>query len=109
MNYYIEKKWCGFNSHVLPGSKNVVEIQSFSTEKRQAGGKNNINLLKKDDGNIPKDKKEMEDMTKVFFQRLYTADQSVCPDELVQFFEPRITEKTLSLQCHLQDRVKVSG
>jgi hypothetical protein len=42
---------------------------------------------------LPKIKKEMEDMSKVFFQSMYTADHSVCPDALVQSFEPRITEE----------------
>jgi hypothetical protein len=36
--------------------------------RKAPGKKNSINLLKKDDGNITKDKKEMEDMTKVFFR-----------------------------------------
>jgi hypothetical protein len=53
----------------------------------------------KDDGNITKDKKEMEDMSKVFFQSLYTTDHSVCSDALVQSFEPRITEEMNTDLC----------
>jgi hypothetical protein len=67
--------------------------------RKAPGKKNSINLLKKDDGNITKDKKEMEDMTKVFFQSPYTADHSVCPDALVQSFEPRITDEMNTDLC----------
>jgi hypothetical protein len=38
----------------------------FHRKATGRGKKNSISLLKKDDGNITKDKEEMEDMTKVF-------------------------------------------
>jgi cytochrome oxidase Cu insertion factor (SCO1/SenC/PrrC family) len=55
--------------------------------------KNKIKQQWKEDGRVTKDKKEMGDMVKVFFQQLYTNGPEVCPQELLQLMEPRIFDE----------------
>jgi hypothetical protein len=55
--------------------------------------------LKKDDGQIIKDRKELGDMTKDFFQHLYTSDPTVSPHDLLQLVEPIISEDMNAVLC----------
>jgi hypothetical protein len=69
---------------------------------RKAAGrakKNKITRLRTDDGRITKDKKEMGNMARDFFQQLYTQDPSVYPHELLQIVEPQITEEMNESLC----------
>jgi hypothetical protein len=45
--------------------------------------KNKIKNLRTKDGRLIIDRKEMGNMTRSFFQELYTKDDSVCPTELI--------------------------
>jgi hypothetical protein len=53
--------------------------------------KNKIRKLRYEDGCITIDREEMGTMTTAFFQKLYTEDQSICPNELLQLVEPMVT------------------
>jgi hypothetical protein len=53
--------------------------------------KNKIKLLKKEDGVITKDKKEMESLARSFFSDLYKADPDVNPQAMLQLYEPTIS------------------
>jgi hypothetical protein len=48
-------------------------------------------LLKKDDGVITRDKREVEDLARAFFNELYTGDPGVNPQALLQLYEPTIS------------------
>jgi hypothetical protein len=54
--------------------------------------KNKIRKLRHEDGRIMSDREEMRNMTRAFFQELYTKDQPVCSNELLQPVEPMITD-----------------
>jgi hypothetical protein len=69
---------------------------------RKAAGrakKNKITRLRTDDGRITKDKKEMGNIARDFFQQLYTQDPSVYPHDLLQIVEPQITEEMNESLC----------
>jgi hypothetical protein len=71
----------------------VTGIQSFFTKKAAGmARKNKIKHIRCEDGQFTKDKKEMSKMTKAFFEQLYMADPNVCPLELLQMVEPKVTE-----------------
>jgi hypothetical protein len=62
---------------------------------RKAAGrakKNKVNLPRKGDGRLKKDRDTMLQMTRDFFQNLYKADPSVNPQEVLQYFQPCISE-----------------
>jgi hypothetical protein len=54
--------------------------------------KNGIKHLRKDDGQITKERNEMENMTREIFQHLYRADPNVWPQELLLLTKPKITQ-----------------
>jgi hypothetical protein len=87
MNYYIGKKLCGCNMKYL---------------HRKAAGKqkkNKIKYVKKEDLQITKNKREMEAMACNFFKELYTADPSMQPDDVLNLFQPKITDETNGNLC----------
>jgi hypothetical protein len=55
--------------------------------------------LKKDYGHVTKEKGEMEQMTRDFFQLLYTADENVHPEEIMHLVQPCITEEMNEELC----------
>jgi hypothetical protein len=55
--------------------------------------------LRKDDGQITKDKAEMQSMARDFFKNLYTAHEEVNPTELWQTFETRISDEANISLC----------
>lgn len=55
--------------------------------------KNKVKKLQKANGQFTQDKKEMETMTTEYFKELYKEDTAVCPDELLDIIEPKITEE----------------
>jgi hypothetical protein len=61
--------------------------------------KNTIKLLKKHDGQVTRDKKEMESLTTNFFNELYTADPAVQPNQVIDLFQPLITEEMNTDLC----------
>jgi kynurenine formamidase len=61
--------------------------------------KNRIKFLKKDDGQVTKEKGEMEQMTRDFFQLLYTADENVHPEEIMHLVQLCITEEMNEELC----------
>jgi hypothetical protein len=62
--------------------------------KKAAGRskKNKIKCLKKEDGQITRDKGEMEAMATQFFQDLYSANPSVKPEEVLSMFNLVISD-----------------
>jgi hypothetical protein len=66
--------------------------KKFHNKAASRGKKNKIKLLKKDNRKITKDRKEMGNMAKEFFQQLYMTDPVVCPQELLHLVEPIISE-----------------
>jgi hypothetical protein len=69
---------------------------------RKAAGrvkKNKITRLQTDDGRITKNKKEMGNMARDFFQKLYTRDPMVCPHDLLQLVEPQIPDEMNERLC----------
>jgi hypothetical protein len=55
--------------------------------------------LKKDDGQVTREKSEMEAMASQFFQDLYTTDQTVNSQDLIQLFEQKNSEGTNGDLC----------
>jgi hypothetical protein len=55
------------------------------------GRRQEYELLIKENGQITKNKDEMEGVTHDFFRQLYSTDQGVNPSELTQHFEPTIS------------------
>jgi hypothetical protein len=55
--------------------------------------KNKIKFLTKVDGQITRDRKEMQSMASNFLEDLYTADLDVNPQELLHLFQPMILEE----------------
>jgi hypothetical protein len=72
------------------GDKNTKFFHKKSTWRKR---KNNITKLKKDDGTIVDNAEEMGDMATNFFQNLFTADQSVVPEDILNLIEPRILDR----------------
>jgi hypothetical protein len=72
------------------GDQNTKYFHSKAADRKK---KNTITMLRKSDGHITKDRKEMESMATEFFKNLYTADLEVDPGQLTDLFESRITDK----------------
>jgi hypothetical protein len=73
---------------------------SFFHRKAAARGKKNkVDRLRNGAREVITDQKKMEEMTIGFFQQLYIADPSVCPDELLHLIEPMVLEETNNLLC----------
>jgi hypothetical protein len=53
--------------------------------------RNRITCLRREDGQVTQQKKEMEQMARGFFINLYQDDQNICPEEVLHLFHPRIT------------------
>jgi hypothetical protein len=62
-----------------------------SLQGNREAKKNKIKLLRTDDGQITKNRSEMEGMARNCFMQLYSTDQKVRPTELLQAFEPTIS------------------
>jgi hypothetical protein len=65
----------------------------FHRKAARRAKKNTIKFLKKSDGQLTKDRKEMENMATVFFKELYTAEEHVNPKPLTGLFEEIIMEE----------------
>jgi hypothetical protein len=63
----------------------------FHRKAASRAKKNKIKLLKKGNGEVTKEKKEMESMARDFFQQLYKADLNVQPEGLLHLIQPKIT------------------
>jgi hypothetical protein len=72
------------------GDWNTNYFHSKAADRKK---KNTITMLRKSDGHITKDRKEMVSMATEFFKNLYTADLEVDPGQLTDLFESRITDK----------------
>jgi hypothetical protein len=56
---------------------------------RKAAGRaknNKVNMLRREDGQVTRDRKEIEALTTNFFKELYTADSTVQPDQVIDLF-----------------------
>jgi hypothetical protein len=49
-------------------------------------------MLRTEDGQIMRNRVEMEGMVQEFFKNLYTTDSNVSPDDLIQNFDQRISD-----------------
>jgi hypothetical protein len=78
------------------GDRNTSYFHQKATGRAK---KNKIRLLRKEDGQITKDKAEMEGMAREFFRQLYSADQGVRPSDLTQLFEPKISDDANATLC----------
>jgi hypothetical protein len=78
------------------GDRNTSYFHRKATGRAK---KNKIKLMRKEDGQITKDKSEMEEMTCDFFRQLNSADEGVSLIELTQLFEPTILDKTNAYLC----------
>jgi hypothetical protein len=58
----------------------------------QQGKKEPNQNVKKVDGSITKDKGEIEEMARQFFQELYVTDPNVQPHEIWDLYEPKISQ-----------------
>jgi hypothetical protein len=56
-------------------------------------------MLRKEDGQATKIRREMEHMTREFFKNLYAADMNVSPDDLLHVFEPCISDEANTALC----------
>jgi hypothetical protein len=52
--------------------------------------KNNIKKLQTNDGSLTEDGDELKDITSVFFKDLYTKDEAVNPEDILQLFQPKV-------------------
>jgi hypothetical protein len=68
-------------------------IKYFHRKVAGRAKKNTIKPMKKHDGQVNRDKKEMESLTTNFFKELYTADPAVQPNQVIDLFQPLITEE----------------
>jgi hypothetical protein len=89
--YREEMMWlqCSQISWLKEGDRNT---KYFHCKAASRAKKNRIKLLRKEDGQIMKDKKEMANMTRDFFKKLYNVYPGVQPEELVNLFQPLIME-----------------
>jgi hypothetical protein len=63
----------------------------FHRKAVSRGEKNKVDRLKDDDGTMITDAKVMGEMTRSYFHKLFSADQNVCPDELLQLIEIKVS------------------
>jgi hypothetical protein len=83
-------------SWLKEGDRNTKFFHRKATSRAK---KNKIKLLKKDNGEVTKEKKEMESMARDFFQQLYNADPNVQPEGLLHLIQPKITEEMNKELC----------
>jgi hypothetical protein len=83
-------------SWLKEGDRNMKFFHRKATRRAK---KNKIKLLKKDNGEVTKEKKEMESMARDFFQQLYKADPNVQPEGLLHLIQPKITEEMNKELC----------
>jgi hypothetical protein len=70
---------------------------------------NRIKWLMGEGGQTCLEKQAMEKMTREFFQELYKKDPEVCPDDLLNFVQPKITEDTNEQLCKDFTNEKISN
>jgi hypothetical protein len=83
-------------SWLKEGDRNTKFFHRKATSRAK---KNKIKLLKKDNGEVTKEKKEMESMARDFFQQLYNVDPNVQPEGLLHLIQPKITEEMNKELC----------
>jgi hypothetical protein len=71
----------------------------FHRKAASRAKKDKITRLWTDDGRLTKNKKEMGDMARDFFQQLYTQDPAICPQDLLQLIESHITDEMNERLC----------
>jgi hypothetical protein len=64
----------------------------FHRKARWRAKKNWVRKLQRDDGSWCCNNEEMAGMAVDYFSNLFTADNSVVPDEIVDLFEPKVSE-----------------
>jgi hypothetical protein len=65
----------------------------FHQKARWRARKNRIKQLRKGDGNWTSDQQEMQHMATEYFTNLFLRDEGVNPEELVNVFDPVITDE----------------
>ncbi|CAN6204103.1 unnamed protein product [Urochloa humidicola] len=71
----------------------------FHNKARWRAKKNHIKKLKREDGTWCSNQNVMQGMAASFFSELFTKDVNVCPEELVDIFEPVISAETNQSLC----------
>jgi hypothetical protein len=78
------------------GDRNTKYFHCKTTDQKK---KNTIKMLRKNNGEIMKGRKEMESMATEFFRNLYTANPEVNPKQLADLFGCTITEEVNGELC----------
>ena len=61
--------------------------------------KNKIRRLKAEDGRYIENKKEMEEMATTFFKNLYTRDETICPEPLLDMIQNKVNGNMNEALC----------
>ena len=61
--------------------------------------KNKIRRLKAEDGRYIENKKEMEEMVTTFFKNLYTRDETICPEPLLDMIQNKVNGNMNDALC----------
>ena len=61
--------------------------------------KNKIRRLKAEDGRYIENKKEMEEMATTFFKNLYTRDETICPEPLLDMIQNKVNGNMNDALC----------
>jgi hypothetical protein len=89
--YREEMMWLQ-RSHISWLQEGDCNTKYFHRKATAKAKKNRVKRLRKDDGQVTQDKKEMEHMVTNFFKALYSADQVVWPGDVTQLFQPKISD-----------------
>jgi hypothetical protein len=90
---YREEMICLERSHIAWLRERDRNTKKFHMKASGHAKKNKIKRLRRDDGSIVTEKKEMECLARNFFNGLYEANQDVQPAEIMQLFQPQVTSE----------------
>jgi len=83
-------------SWLKEGDRNT---KKFHRQAQWRARKNNIKRLKKEDGNWSSDQKEMQGMAVDYFSHLFTKNEQVDPQVIVNLLEPIVSAQSNSDLC----------
>jgi hypothetical protein len=81
----------------------------FHRKARWRAKKNWVRRLEREDGSWCSAQPEMMEMTQTFFSNLFTADQTVVPDEIVNLFEQKVSDDTNQNLCRDFSEDEIGG
>lgn len=94
MKFFIMRRCCGSSAPESCGYVRGTIIPSTFIE-RLGGGPG----LKKENGDWCNEDGEMQDMAAQYFKQVFQKDDTICPSEITDLFDPKITDEINAELC----------